>query len=163
MEEETVAVLALPNEYAYYIGQVASVSTDTLKMVRKQFSIKTPYTLKAVPVSKVARVEYKTGLVPLRIVAGLLLLALLGGIAYYICMGSLEDGTRIRVGLLCLAGVYGCRWAFMSRRHKFIFHLRDGSRIGWHSRSGDFKCKQRAVSLLQEYLRGRGLLAKTDQ
>lgn len=165
MEEETVAVLTSPDEYAYHIGQLASVGTDTLRVVRKQFSIKSPYVIEQVPVSNVSRAEYKAGLAPLRIAAGLMLLSLLGGIAYYLGVywESLEPGTSIRVGLLGLAGLYGLKWAFMSRRHEFTFHLHDGGRIRWRSRSGDFKYKQRAVGNVLEHLRGRGLVGDTAQ
>jgi hypothetical protein len=158
-EEETVAVLTSADDYAYHIGQVASVGTRTLKVVRKQLSIKSPYTIAEVPMSGVSRAEYKSGLAPLRIVAGVLLLALLAGIAYYLVVywQGLEPGTTIRVGLLGLAGVYGLKWAFLSRRHEFVFHLQDGGRVRWRSRSGDFKYKQRAVGHVLDHLRGLGL------
>jgi hypothetical protein len=95
----------------------------------------------------------------------LLVLLLLAGIMYYLGVywNRLEPGTTIRVGLLGLAGLYGLKWAFMSRHHKFKFHLHDGSRIIWRSRSGDFKYKQRAVDHVLEHLRGRGLLVGSAQ
>jgi hypothetical protein len=160
MEEETVAVLNSPDDFAYHIGQVASVGMQSLKVVRKQFSIKSPYTIEVVRFSNVARAEYKSGLAPFRIGAGVLVLALLAGIAYYLGVywKSLEPGTSIRVGLLGLGGVYGLKWAFMSRRHEFTFHLHDGSQVGWRSRSGDFKYKERAVGHVLEHLRGLGLV-----
>ncbi len=42
MEEERVAVLASPDEYAYYIGQANSVGEKSLRVVRRKFSISTP-------------------------------------------------------------------------------------------------------------------------
>src|SRR5262245_34588157 len=152
MEEETIAILASPDEYAYHIGKVASVGTDSLRVVRKKFSISTPYVLEMIPMSQVSRAAYKSGLAPVRMGAGVLLLTLLVGIACYlgIYWDRLPPDTAVRVGLLGLAGAYGLNWAFRSRRHQFVFHLQDGGRIGWHSRSGDFRYKQRAVDHVLE-------------
>ena len=92
-----------------------------------------------------------------------LVLLLLVGIFYYLGVywDSLEPGTTIRVGLLGLAGIYGLKWAFMSRRHQLTFHLHDGSRVRWRSRSGDFKYKERVASRAVEHLRELGLLARS--
>jgi hypothetical protein len=160
MEEELVAILTSPEEYAYHIGQVGSVGTEKLRVVRKQLSLKMPYMIELVPLTEVAHAEYKSGLAPFRILAGVALLALLAGIVYYLGVywDRLEPGTSIRVGLLGLGAVYGLNWAFMSRRHEFIFHLRDGGKIRWRSRSGDFKYKVRAVERVLDHLRARGLL-----
>jgi len=160
MEEEIISIFVHPDEYAHHIGQVASVGVETLRVVRKQPSFSTPYVIEMIPARNCSRVEYKSGLAPVRIAAGIFLLALLGGIAYYLAVywSSLQPGTEIRVGLLGLAVGYGVRWAFMSRRHQFTFYLHDGSRIRWRSRSGDYKYKQRAVGNVLEHFRRRGLL-----
>jgi hypothetical protein len=161
-EEQTFAIFALPEDYAYHIGQVVSIGSDGLRVVRKQLSIKSPYRIEVVPASSISRVEYESGLAATRIVAGVLVLLLLAGIFYYLGVywDSLEPGTTIRVGLLGLAGIYGLKWAFMSRRHQLTFHLRDGSRVRWRSRSGDFKYKERVASRAVEHLRELGLLAR---
>ena len=160
MKEESIARLTSPEDYAYHIGEVASVGTHSLQVVRRQFSVKEPYKLESFPTTGISRAEYKAGLAPLRIIAGILLLALLLGIAYFLTTSwsRLEAGTTVRVGLLALAGAYGLRWAFMSRRHQLTFHMHDGKRIGWCSRAGDFKYKERAVAHVLEYLRAQGLL-----
>ena len=163
-EEQTFAIFALPDDYAYHIGQVASIGSDGLRVVRKQLSITTPYRIEVVPASNIERVEYKSGLAMVRIVAGVLVLLLLIGIFYYLGVywDRLEPGTTIRVGLLGLAGIYGLKWAFMSRRHQLTFHLRDGSRLRWRSRSGDFKYKERVVGRAVDHLRELGLLARSS-
>lgn len=160
-EEQTFAIFALPEDYTYHIGQVVSIGADGLRVVRKQLSIQSPYKIEVVPVSSISRVEYESGLAATRIVAGVLVLLLLAGIFYYLGVywDSLEPGTTIRVGLLGLAGIYGLKWAFMSRRHQLTFHLRDGSRVRWRSRSGDFKYKERVAGRAVEHLRELGLLA----
>ncbi|MBX3610749.1 MAG: hypothetical protein KF871_12715 [Hydrogenophaga sp.] len=159
MEEESIAILTSPAEYSHHIGEVASVGSQSLKIIRRQLSVKEPYNLEVVPFSAVSRAEYKHGLAPFRIVAGVLLIVLLGGIFYFagLYWDSLGGGTRVPVGMLGLAGLYGLRWAFMSRRHCFDFHLHNGGRIGWKSGSGDFKYKQRAVDHVLQFLRGKGL------
>lgn len=163
-EEQIFAIFAMSDEYAYHIGQVASIGSDGLRVVRKQLSIKTPYRIEVVPASSIERAEYESGLAVARIVAGVLVLLLLAGILYYLGVywDRLEPGTTIRVGLLGLAGIYGLKWAFMSRRHQLTFHLRDGSRLRWRSRSGDFKYKERAAGRAVEHLIGLGLLARSS-
>lgn len=160
MKEETIAILASPKEYAYHINQVASISVDNLHIIRKQFSVKSPYKLESIPMYKVERGEHKSGLAPLRIAAGILVLGLLAGITFYFGLywERLEPGTRIQVGLFGLAIIYGLKWAFMSRRHELTFHLQGGDRVRWRSRSGDFKYKQRAVENVIAHFRGRGLI-----
>lgn len=160
MEEESIAILTSPAEYAYHIGEVGSVGALSLKVIRRQFSVKEPYKLEIIPMADVSKAEYRHGLAPLRIGAGVLLLALLCVIFYFVGVywENLEPGTRVPIGLLGLAGLYGLKWAFMSRRHRFVFHLLNGNKIGWKSSSGDFKYKQRAVDHVLKYLRGRGLI-----
>lgn len=165
-EQETFAIFAMPEDYAYHVGQVVSIGSDGLRLVRKQLSIKHPYRIEVVPRSSISRAEYNCGLVAGRIVAGVLLLALLAGICYYLGVywDRLEPGTTIRVGLLGLAAIYGLRWAFMSRRHELTFHLHDGSRVKWRSRSrsGDFKYKERVANRATEHLREVGLLTESS-
>ena len=159
MEEETIARLTTPDEYAYHIGQVASVGAATLKVVRKQFSIREPYTLEMIPMSGISHVAYTKGRAPVRMVLGVLLLALLAGMVYFLVVYWDRLETRdYGWSLLGLAGVYGLRWAFMSRRHELIFHLNDGGRLIWRSRSGDFKLKERAVDHVVNHFRARGRL-----
>lgn len=128
-------------------------------------SIKTPYKLETIPVAQCRRLEYKTGLSPLRIIAGTLLIVLIVAIFYFIHLywSSFEAGQTFKVGALVLALLYGLRWAFMSRSHRLVFHMRDGSRLVWQSRSGDFKYKERAVANILQFAASSGLAgAKHD-
>jgi hypothetical protein len=163
MTEQTIGTFVSPDEYAYHIGQVVSVGTQNLRVVRRNFSLTIPYKIEMVPVESVLNVEYKTGLAAGRIAAGVLLLTLLGTIVFYLSVywSRLEPGTTVRVGLVALAIIYGLKWAFMSRRHKFVFNLRDGSRLKWSSRSGDYKYKVRVVENVIAHIRDYSLpLAK---
>jgi hypothetical protein len=163
-EEQAFAIFALPEDYAYHIGQVASIGSDGLRVVRKQLSIKSPYRLEVVPTSSISRVEYQSELAHARIVAGVLVLVLLVGIIYYLGVywDRLEPGTTVRYGLLALAGIYGLKWAFMSRCHQLTFHLRDGRRVRWRSRSGDFKYKASVADRAVGHLKELGLLTSSS-
>lgn len=91
---------------------------------------------------------------------GCFLLLLLGFIFYMVLSfwESLEPGTRIRVGLLMLAGTYGLRWIHGSKRHKLVFLLKDGSKLTWKSRPGDFASKNASTKKVIEYTKSVGLL-----
>ncbi|WP_159274459.1 hypothetical protein [Variovorax boronicumulans] len=159
-ESQNFAIFALPQDYAYHIGEVVSIGSDGLRIVRKQLSLSNPYRIEIVPPSKIVKAEYKNGLALTRIVAGVLVLLLLVGIFIYlgIYWDRLEPGTSIRYGLLALAAIYGLKWAFMSRRHQLTFSLRDGGKVRWRSRSGDFKYKEPVASRAVEHLKETGLL-----
>ena len=159
MDEQLIGIFASAEDYAYHIGQVVAVGEKNLRVVRRKLSFTTPYKIELVPVESISNIEYRSGLVPVRIVAGVVLLALLAGVFYYLGIYriQLESGTTIRVGLLSLAGIYGLRWAFMSSRHQFLFSLSDGSRLKWNSRSGDYKYKVRVVERVIEHIGERAL------
>ena len=145
--EEIVATLVSTTDYPHHINQVASVGTEFIRVLRRKISIKTPYELETIAVARCRSVEYKAGLSPVRIVVGTMLVALILAIFYFINLywASFEAGQTFKVGALVLALLYGLRWAFMSRSHRFVFHMNDGTRLKWRSRSGDFKYKKRAV------------------
>lgn len=153
LDEEIVTVFVAPEDYTYHINQVASVSTGHLRIIRKKFSITTPYVLEEVPIASCGRIEYVAKLSPVRIVLGTLLVTLMLAIFYLIdaYAEQLEAGTTVRFGLLAFALVIGVRWMFMSRQHHMIFHLKEGSRLRWRSRPGDFKYKEWAVDKLLEH------------
>lgn len=156
LENETFAMFALPEDYAYHIGQVVSMGSNGLRVARRNFSLKTPYKVDVVPWDRISHARYDAKLAPLRIFVGALVVLLLAGILYYLALywNDLAEGTTIPIGMLALAIIYGLRWAFMSRRHRLTFHLHDGSRLKWMSRSGDFKYKtavaQRGVERLTD-------------
>jgi hypothetical protein len=161
-EEDIVSILTSPEDYAYHINQVASLSTASIRVLKKQVSLKAPYVIEKIPMRDCVRAEYKFGLAPFRILAGVLLTSLMLGIFFYLGFywSSLEPGTTVKVGLLSLALIYGLKWAFMSKRHELIFHLNNGKTLSWKSRSGEFKLKQRAVDNVIQYFKISGDLVK---
>lgn len=164
-EEELVAGLVLNDDYAHHIGQVVSVGTETLRVLKKQFSITTPYRIDTVPLKTCVGLRYESGSSVFHIIAGALLVVLMLAIAYFLIIywSRLEPGTRVQVGLLTLAFAYGLRWAFMSKHHRLVFNLRDGARLHWRSRSGDFKYRERAVEKVIEYMRSIGVPVTTNE
>ena len=150
MKEQLIGIFASPEDYAYHIGEVVAIGEHSLQIVRKQMSFTTPYRIELIPVSFISSVEYKSGLVLGRIITGI---ALLAAVFFYLGLywSQLEPGTPVRIGLLALAVIYGLRWAFMSRRHQFLFKLQDGSRFKWSSRSGDYNYKTRVVDKVIEH------------
>jgi hypothetical protein len=155
LDEEIVTVFVSPEDYPYHINQVASVSTGHLRIIRKKFSMSTPYVLEEVAIASCGRIEYAAKLSPVRIVLGTLLVALMLAIFYFVYAYAeqMESGTSVPVGLLAIALVAGVRWMFMSRQHHMIFHLKEGSRLRWRSRPGDFKYKEWAVNKLREHFK----------
>ena len=83
-EEEVITVFVPPSDYAYHINQVASVSTDHFRVIRKKFSVKTPYVFEEIPIDRCTRIDYLPGLAPTRIVLGVLLTGLMLAIFYYL-------------------------------------------------------------------------------
>jgi hypothetical protein len=158
-EEENVAILVPLDDYAHHINQVVSVGTGSLRVLKRKLSLSTPYRIDLTSIENCKAVEYKSGLSVFHIGAGVLLIALILGVFTLIGVywSRLEPGTRIQVGLLALAFAYGTRWAFMSKHHRLVFNLRDGSKLQWRSRSGDFKYRERAVEKVLEHVRNRGL------
>ena len=77
----------------------------------------------------------------LKILFGSLLLALIVFIFVMLAIywQDIEPGTRVKVGLLILAGAMGARLAFGGRRHRIDIGLKDGSTLTWKSRSGEHK------------------------
>lgn len=164
-ELQTFAVFALPEDYAHHIGEVASIGSDGLRVVRRQISISAPYRIEVLPFSEVSRVEYENKLAPARIVVGVVVLLLLAcalyGLAVY--WDDLAPGTSVRYGLFALAVAYGLNWTFKSRSHRFTFHLCNGKRVKWRSRSGDFKYKTGVTSRAVERLTELGLFVPNPE
>lgn len=70
----------------------------------------------------------------------------------------LEPGSRIPIGALALAGLYGVRRVFGARRHRLVFRLRDGTSLEWKSRAGDYPYKKASVERIVDFARARGIL-----
>lgn len=157
---KTIATFVSPDEYAHHINQVAAVTDETIRILRRNLSLRTPYKFEEVAIDDCVRIEYSSAISALKIGFGVLLLLLILAIFYYLnyYWSSFESGQTFRVGALVLAMGYGVRWAFMPRSHYLAFVMKDGKRYKWRSRSGEFKCNERAVANLLEFAKVRGLV-----
>ena len=118
-QEDDIAIFTSPSDYAYHINEVVSVGTDSLRVLRRKFSMSTPYGIERINIADCSRLTYRSTLSLVRIVFGVLLVALILAIFYFLAYywASFDSGQTFRVGLLALGLVYGLRWAFMSRSH----------------------------------------------
>jgi hypothetical protein len=158
--EEHIATLVHPDEYSHHLNQVAGLSTKNIVFLKRKFLSKAGSELVKLPVSDCAQVYHKDERPLVTIVFGALLVAIVAYLLYalFIYWNSLEPGTRIPIGLLGLAGVYGLRWVFGARRHKIVFVMRDGSKLIWKSSSGDYKYKSASANNVIEFAKSAGLL-----
>jgi len=159
--EESVAILLHPDEYLKHIGEVASLTTGRLRFVKRKFVSKAGWEIVDVPLADCTAIVYKDERPLLKVVLGILLTVLAAFIFYmiFIYWDRLDPGTRIPVGALGLATLYGLGWAFRSRRHRLSFSLKDGRTLVWKSATGDYKYKVVSARKVVEFARSTGLLA----
>jgi hypothetical protein len=158
-KEEYITTLIEPDEYVRHLNQVASLSSMNIVFLKRKFISKSGWELVKFPVSDCARIFYKDERPLAIIVSGLLLTTLIVGIFYllFVSWDNLEPSTRIPIGALGVAGFYGFRWVFGSRRHKFIFELKDKTRLVWKSRSGDYVYKKVCAQKIIDFAKSSGL------
>jgi hypothetical protein len=158
--EQSVATLVFPEDYLRQLNSVASVTTHNVMLLKRKFVSKAGWELVPIPLSEFTNIEYREELALTRIVFGGLLMALilfvLGMLAKY--WNDLEPRTRVPVGALALAGVYGVRLAFGARRHRFAFTRANGSKLVWKSRSGDHKLMKPLADKLIQFARSKGFM-----
>jgi hypothetical protein len=158
--EQSVATLVFPEDYMHQLNSVASVTTQNVVLLKRKFMSKAGWELVPMPLSEFTAIEYREELAFTRILFGgflvILVLFVLAMLVKY--WNDLEPSTRVPVGALAIAAVYGARLAFGARRHRFIFLRADGSKVGWKSRSGDHKLMKPLVEKLAEFARSRGLM-----
>ena len=158
--EQSVATLVFPEDYLRQLNSVASVTTQNVIHLKRKFVSKAGWELVPIPLSEFTAIEYKKEVAFARVLFGAFLIFL---VLFVLAMlmkywNDLEPSTRVPVGALAIAGVYGTRLAFGVRRHRFVFVRRDGSKLVWKSRSGDDKLMQPLVDKLAEFARFRGLM-----
>jgi len=161
-EEQFVTTLLFPNEYMRHLNQVSGLTTRNIVYLKRKFLSKTGYELVTYPLTECNRITYYDERPLLSLVSGVLLISLLGLVGYGVFRywDELSPGTRIPVGLLFLASLYGFRAIFGARRHRVVFSLRDGSRLLWKTRAGDYKYKEANAGKVVELAKSRGILAE---
>ena len=158
--EQSVATLVFPEDYLRQLNSVASVTTQNVIHLKRKFISKAGWELVPVPLSEFTGIEYKKEISFARVLFGVLLLALILFILVMLIRywNDLEPKTRVPVGALALAGIYGIKLLLGARRHRFTFVRTDGSKLVWKSRSGDDKIMQPLVDKLSEFSRRKGLM-----
>jgi hypothetical protein len=154
-EEESVAILVLPEDYRKNSDQVARISNRKIIYVKgKLFALK-PFELVALPISQCSSIEYERRLaIAPMIFGGLLVLLLVGAFAF----GTVDSGTSVRWGAVALAIIFGLNLLFGVKRHRLTFTVA-GRRYRWQSKAGDFKYKIAAVQRVVGFARQQGLLS----
>jgi hypothetical protein len=158
--EESVAILLHPDEYLKHLGEVASVTRGHIRLVKRKFVSKVGWEVVDVPLADCTAITYKDERPLFKVFLGVLLTVLTTFIfcMVFIYWDRLDPGTRVPVGALGLATLYGLGWAFRSRRHRLSFLLRDGRTLEWKSASGDYKYKAVSARRTVEFARSTGLL-----
>jgi hypothetical protein len=161
-EDKFVTTLIFPNEYTRHFNQVAGLTTRNIVFLKRKFVSKAGYELVSYPLADCVNVTYKDERPIGSIVFGALLLIVLAVIAYglYEYWDSLPSETRIPVGLLLLGPVIAFRWVFSARRHRLIFTMRDGSKLTWKTRAGDYKYKEAGAAKAVELAKSLGILVR---
>ncbi|HET8541711.1 MAG TPA: hypothetical protein VFL83_17665, partial [Anaeromyxobacter sp.] len=115
------------------------------------------------PLDECARVRHVEERPWWTMVSGALLVALVAFIVYMLSItwDQLEPQTRVPMGALALAGIYGVRRVVGSRRHRLVFTMKDGSKLRWTSRPGEYDAKKPAVETVVELARARQILEDT--
>ena len=160
VSEQSIATLVFPEDYLRQLNSVAGVTTQNVVHLKRKFISKAGWELVPIPLSEFTAIEYKKELALARVLFGCLLIALVFFILAMLIKywNDLEPSTRVPVGAVAIAAVYGVRLALGVRRHRFVFIRANGSKLVWKSRSGDDKLMQPLVDRLIEFARSKGLM-----
>jgi hypothetical protein len=160
-KNEFITTLLFPNEYARNLNQVAGLTTRRITYLKRKFVSKAGYELVEYPIEDCSSITYRDERPLVSIVLGVFLMALLSFIAYMMFKywDDLPANATVPVGALFLVGLYGFRFVFAARRHRLVFAMRDGTKLTWKSRSGDYKYKEGGAAKVVEFAREQGTLA----
>lgn len=157
--EQHVATLIFPNEYMRQLNSIAGLTTQNVIFLRRKFVTKEGWELVKYPIGDCKEITYKEDLPVIKIFFGVLLLCLVAFIFVMVAIywNDLEPNTKVPVGLLGLAGLYGARVAFGGRRHSIRIKLVDGTTLTWKSKSGEHKLMAPIVEKFLEFTKRTGL------
>jgi hypothetical protein len=163
-DDAFVTTLLHPDEYPKHLNQVAGLTTRDIKFLKRKFVSKTGWELVTYPVTECSGITYKDERPIASLVFGFFLLLIVAIIGYGLVTywDSLTPRTKIPIGGLGFAILYGFRATFLSRRHRLIFSMKDGSRLIWKTLAGDYKYQQPRAQKVIEFARSRGLLQESN-
>jgi hypothetical protein len=153
-EEEFIATLVHPDEYARNASQVAKLSTDKLVFVKRKELAMKPFELVEYPMAECTAISYQVKWALLGMGIGALLVLLI----LFIFTSEMPTGTRVPVGALAITLVFGATLLRGPKRHRITFMVA-GKRLRWQSKAGDFKYKVASVNKVLAFAKSRGLLS----
>lgn len=151
--EASVATLIQQNEYMHHLNEVLGLSTENIFFLKRKFVSGAGFEIVKYDVDRCKKITATKEIPIIKIFFGVLLMCLILGIFYgvYTYWDSLEPGTRVYVGMFCLAFFYSFTWVFGAKRHRVSFTLDDGKVLSWKSSSGDFEMKIHEVNKIIEF------------
>ncbi len=152
-EAEHIATLVHPDEYAKYVNQVASVSSERILFVKRKELAMRPFELLQFATSSCTSVRYQKKLAVIPMLIG----AFFVGLVVFILTSEVAPGTRVPVGALAILLVFGAILFLGPRRHQLTFEV-DGKTLKWKSKAGDFKYKVVSSQKVVEWARSKGIL-----
>jgi hypothetical protein len=160
-----VTTLLYPDEYPKHLNQVAGLTTRDIKFLKRKFVSKAGWELVTYPVAQCASITYKDERPIASLVLGILLVAVVALIGFGLITywGGLTPGTKIPIGALGLAALFGLRLTFLSRRHRLIFSMQDGSLLIWKTGAGYYKYQLARAEKVMEFAKSRGLLSDSSR
>lgn len=158
---EFVASLVDEGDGIRHLGQVAQITTEELKVIRRKFASVRGWELASHRLSDVESMEHFDERPFTTLVGGALMLLVAGSVVVLLVVNwsVLAPETRVPVlsiGTILLAGV---RWLFSARRHRLVFRLRDGAELSWASRPGEHALRTPASQNVLELARSRGWMS----
>ena len=159
--DEFVATLVHEDELPKHLGEVMTVSTNHLRVVRRKFLSRAGWEAVDIPLDDCVAITYKDERPLFRILVGALLVCLTVIIYYLLWRGGdqLKPGTTLPIGVPAVAALVGLRWTFRSRRHRLTFLFRERHPLTWKSRAGDYKAKAASVRRALSFARTSGRLS----
>ncbi|MFZ6654486.1 hypothetical protein [Undibacterium sp. TJN19] len=158
VDEEHIATLVYPDEYAKNINQIASVSTQKLVFVKRKVASLTPFELLQFSLSECSAIFYeiKWAVVSM-IFGGLLALSILLVLAF----GSFPAGMSVPIGAMGFCFVLGVVLLRGPKRHRLTFVV-NGKKFRWQSKAGDFKYKLVSTQKIVAFAKEKGIFSNFD-
>ena len=157
-EEEHVATLVHPDEYVRNASQVAKLSTERLVFIKRKELSMTPFELVEYPISECSSISYEVKWAWLGMTIGATLVLLL----LFILTSEIPADTRVPVGAIAIALVFGATLLRGPKRHRLTFMVA-GKRLRWQSKAGDFKYKVASVNKVVAFAQAKGLLSAANE
>jgi hypothetical protein len=154
IEEEHIATLAHPDEYAKHVSQIASVSTHKLVFIKRKMMALTPFELVQFPISECSSITYEIRWAIASMVFGAIVVI---SIISLFIFGSVPGGTTVPIGAIAITFMAGAVLLRGPRRHRLTFVV-NGKKLRWQSKAGDFKYKIVSTQKVREFAKLKGLL-----